>query len=249
MNKTSNINNKFLSKKPYPMKSHYNTVIPLNIFQTWHTKHLPQHMLEAVNLIKQTNPAFTHHLFDDDDCRNFIEQYFTKDILNAYDALVPGAYKADLWRYCVLYKKGGIYLDIKYKPLNGFKMINLTEKEHFVLDIDKYGVYNALMVCAPNNIKLKYAICKIVQNVKNKYYGESSLEPTGPFLLGKLFKKEEKIFFDMYHDCYLNDINNKFIFYKNYNIFQSYLEYKNEQNSSEKTPHYSILWHNKNIYK
>ena len=113
---------------PYPLKQDYNPVIPLNIFQTWHTKKLPPLMENAVNKIKLLNPRFNHQLFDDYDCREFIKKNFTLEILNAYDSLIPGAYKADLWRYCILYKLGGIYLDIKYIPHNGFRFISLTEK-------------------------------------------------------------------------------------------------------------------------
>ena len=32
---------------------------------------------------------------------------------HAYHALVPGAAKADLLRYCLIYEYGGVYLDIK----------------------------------------------------------------------------------------------------------------------------------------
>lgn len=249
-NNNNNNNNlkKFISKIPYPMKTYYNSVIPLNIFQTWHTKNLPPKMFEVVNIIKQTNPAFKHFLFDDNDCRNFIKFNYDEKVLNAYDSLIPGAYKADLWRYCILYKLGGIYLDIKYYPLNGFKFINLTEKEHFVLDADKVGIYNALMVCLPGNKKLEKAINKIINNVKYKYYGTSALEPTGPRLLRQFFLKDELLKFDMHHEFFLNE-SNKFIFYGNFNILKSYTEYKREQNNNEKTKHYSVLWNKKNIYK
>ena len=60
-------------------------------------------------------------------------------------------------------------MDIKYRPLNNFRFITMTEKEHWVLDADKNGVYNALMVCKPKNEILLKAINKIVENVKNKY--------------------------------------------------------------------------------
>ena len=82
-------------------------------------------MNERVETLKKQNPQFKYHLFDDNDCREFIKNHFREDVLYAYDHLIPGAYKADLWRYCVLFIKGGIYLDIKYTPLNGFKFINL----------------------------------------------------------------------------------------------------------------------------
>jgi mannosyltransferase OCH1-like enzyme len=120
----------------------------------------------------------------------FIKENFSEDVLNAYNSLIPGAYKADLWRYCILYKQGGIYIDVRYFPYNGFKFINLTEKEHFVLDLPSCntgisGIYNALMVCLPGNEILLKAINQIVENVSTKYYGNCWLEPTGPLLLEK----------------------------------------------------------------
>ena len=37
--------------------------------------------------------------------------------LGAYDCLKPHAYQADVWRYCVMYAKGGFYLDAEDVPL------------------------------------------------------------------------------------------------------------------------------------
>jgi len=240
-----------ISKKlkiPYPLKSYYNNIIPLNIFQTWHSKELPPLMKKSIDLIKRNNPTFSYFLFDDIDCREFIKTNFESNVLNAYDRLIPGAYKADLWRYCILYRKGGIYLDIKYTPINNFKLINLTEAEHWVLDVDKNDIYNALMVCKPNNTILLNAINKIVENVKNKFYGISALQPTGPKLLSSLFTSEQKSTFDMYHDFYLS-FENRFIYFNNYLVFKSYIGYIDEHNKNKIIEHYSELWYKKNIYK
>ena len=109
----------FLKKKVQRsslIKPFYNSVIPLHIFQTWHTKNLPPNMRQSVEYIKRSNPRFHHRLFDDNECHDFIRDNFDESVLHAYNKLIPGAYKADLWRYCVLYKLGGIYLDIKYIP-------------------------------------------------------------------------------------------------------------------------------------
>ena len=232
----------------YPIKSHYNNVIPLNIFQTWHTKNLPLLMSKNTEFIKQSNPAFNYRLFDDDDCREFIKTHFDGHVLNAFDTLIPGAYKADLWRYCVLYILGGIYLDIKYVPINGFKFISLTEKEHWVLDIDNNGIYNALIVAKPGNSILLQAINKIVYNVKHRYYGNSGLEPTGPLLLSKLFSSQEKLALDMKHAFYIS-FEYRFIVFNNYFVFKSYNEYLDEHSQNQKVQHYSILWDHRQIYK
>ena len=231
----------------YPIKSHYNNKIPLNIFQTWHSKNLPEMMSKNTEFIKQSNPAFNYMLFDDNDCREFIKTNFNIDVLNAFDKLVPGAYKADLWRYCILYVKGGIYLDIKYVPINGFKLITLMEKEHWVLDIDNNGIYNALIVAKPGNSILLEAINHIVVNVKNRYYGNSCLEPTGPLLLAKLFSRQQKQTLDMKHIFYIS-MKYRFILFNNYFIFKSYNEYMDEHAQNKKVQHYSVLWDHRQIY-
>ena len=232
---------------PYPIKQSYNSIIPLNIFQTWHTKLLPPLMMQAVAMIKATNPKFNYYLFDDNDCREFIKKNFESNVLHAFDSLIPGAYKADLWRYCILYKKGGIYLDIKYIPYNGFKFINLTEKEHFVLDANKIGIYNALMVCLPGNTILLNSINAIVENVKNRYYGTSFLEPTGPRLLAKYFTQEEKDALDMKHTLF--DAENRFIHLNDIIVLKNYSGYIREHDKYKKNLHYAELWKRKQVYR
>ena len=233
---------------PYPMKPWYYMVIPPNIFQTWHTKVLPPLMYKAVNKLRRVNPRFTYNLYDDNDCREFIKNNFDENVLNTYNKLIPGAYKADLWRYCILFKYGGIYIDIKYKPVNNFKLINLTENEHWVKDMDNNGIYNAIIVSKPNNPILLRAINDIISNAQNNYYGNNSLDVTGPGLLSQYFTREEKDAFDMRHDLILDSLNNRVIYYNNYIILSSYNGYLEESSMFKKVEHYSILWANRHIY-
>jgi mannosyltransferase OCH1-like enzyme len=230
------------------MADKINLEIPSNIFQTWHSKNLPVSMFLAISQIKQTNPRFNYYLFNDEDCRIFIKNYFDENILNAYDKLIPGAYKADLWRYCVLYKMGGIYLDIKYVPVNKFKFRNLLTSEYWVTDSDGNGIYNALMVCKAGNQILLNAINRIVENVKNKYYGSSFLEPTGPLLLGQYFTNEEKQNSIIKHKMNGPNDFNKIILFKNYPILKCFRGYYLVQNKYKIKRHYSELWNERNIY-
>ena len=133
-------------------------IIPLNLFQTWNSLKLPLHMQKNVELLKSQNPEFKHHLYDDTMCRDFIKQHFDQEVLYTFDRICPGAYKADLWRYCVLYIHGGVYLDIKYRCINGFKLVELTDREYWVRDRFHYnilGIYQALITSKPRNSILK----------------------------------------------------------------------------------------------
>jgi mannosyltransferase OCH1-like enzyme len=235
-------------KIPYPIKSNFVFNIPANIFQTWHSKNLPPGMQMAVNNLRAAGPRFHYQLFDDQDCRDFIKNNFEENVLTAYDRLIPGAYKADLWRYCVLYKEGGVYLDIKYLPVNGFRIGNLLEKEHFCLDADGNGIYNAIMVCKAGNEILRKAIYQVVENVRAKYYGGSCLDPTGPGLLARYFSREQKNAMDLSHEYHLS-MNYRFVLFNTYYVFQSYPKYINEHNQNQKVHHYSRLWGERKIYK
>jgi mannosyltransferase OCH1-like enzyme len=235
-------------RRPFILKSHYNSVIPLNIYQTWHSKTLPPLMEKNVEVIKNNNPQFNYYLYDDNDCREFIKNNFPQHVLNAFDKLVPGAYKADLWRYCVLYKNGGIYLDIKYTPINKFRFIALTEKEHWVLDVDNRGIYNALIVAKAGNAILLKAINQIVKHVNNRFYGNGPLEVTGPLMLARFFSPNDKKKMDMHHRFY-NSFNYRFIIFNNKWVFKSYNGYLKEHSKYQKAQHYSRLWHDHKIYR
>jgi mannosyltransferase OCH1-like enzyme len=224
-------------------------IIPLDVYLTWGTKNLPNKMNERVETLKKQNPQFKYHLFDDNDCREFIKTHFREDVLYAYDHLIPGAYKADLWRYCVLFIKGGIYLDIKLACVNDFKLISLTNKEHFVKDRPANSVYNAFMCCRKGNILLFMAIRQIVANVKSRYYGKTALSPTGPEMLGSIILKYKiPVNIDMTHYH-----GGGYVLYKKrFVISTEYKEYNDERNvlyRKNDTKRYDKLWASRNIYK
>lgn len=216
-----------------------NRIIPLNIFQTWHTLNLPQDMNTNMLLLKQQNPEFTHYLYNDDMCRDFISNNFNGDVLYAYDTLKPGAYKSDLWRYCILYKYGGIYLDIKYKCCNNFKFIYLIDKEYFCRDWCN-GVYQGFMCCLPNNQILYECIKEIIINTKTKSFTINCLSVSGPHLYS-LTSAFNNIKLEL---KYTTEIISK----NNIQILFFYKTYRNEQKQNQLLPHYKIMWANRDIY-
>jgi len=226
-------------------------VIPKHIYQTWNTKTLPFNMENTINNLKRNNPEFEHHLFDNDDCREFIKNNFNKIVLWAYDSLVPGAYKADLWRYCILYARGGIYLDIKYEPVGNFRLDYMIYSEHYTKDIRENDIYNAFLVCYKKNPVMLACIEQIIINVQNNFYGKNALFPTGPGLLGVKIPlieqvKQKKIIVDLDHQQHGED---KYIFHKNKPILKMYAGYYQDLYSNKDIPRYDTLWNARSIYR
>ena len=242
------------------IKDYYKSIIPLNIYLTWGYKKLPPKMQENVDRMRKVNPEFNIQLYDDNDCRKFIKKNFSKDILVAFDTLKPGAYKADLWRLCILYINGGIYIDIKLNCINNFKFIALTEKEHFAIDKPynwkegEIGLWNGILVSKPKNKLFLRCINKISKNVKNKYYGFNDLYPTGPGLLGEeyiIMLKENELTMNIQVELDKLDLcfeENDQIIFNNVPILNFYKEYRYEQKQFAKTQHYGEIYNLKQIY-
>jgi mannosyltransferase OCH1-like enzyme len=211
-------------------------------------------MKKNCKLLQQQNPQFEYFLFDDEECLAFIQEHYDDSVVDAFNRLVPGAYKADLWRYCVLYIYGGIYLDIKMKCVGDFRLIELTKQEHYVKDRSSenymsgtYGIYNAVMIQKPKNPLMMDCIKKIVENVDNQEYGFGALYPTGPGLLGKMYEKKRHEYklpdIDLIHEEFKEAIS-----YRGRIIMEHYAEYRKEQLIHQNDLHYSALWDRNSIY-
>jgi hypothetical protein len=128
-----------------------------------------------VQALKDQNPEFEHFLYDHEDCRTFLKSYFQPEVLETFEQLVPLAFQSDFWRYCVLYQFGGIYLDVKWTCFPGYKLLDLVDKEHFVLDLAHFNTENGLtptlIVSRAKNPILLGMIQMIIHNVKNKNKG------------------------------------------------------------------------------
>ncbi len=161
--------------------------IPKVIYQTFESYDLPEGMFNSVQSWINTNPEYEHYFFDEHKRLKFIEEHFDKNVLEAYIKLIPGAFKADLWRCCVLYQKGGVYVDadmVCLKKLNEF----IDSDDSFLIARDdpmsKIFLANGFIASTPNHPFLKKQIDNIVDNVnqlKERYY----LDISGPALLGK----------------------------------------------------------------
>jgi mannosyltransferase OCH1-like enzyme len=90
-------------------------LIPRTVHQTFPTARPPRHLLENVNAMRRDNPGFTFRLWTQKDCMDFIYESYGYDILRQFLRIHPayGPARADLFRYLLMYKLGGVYLDIK----------------------------------------------------------------------------------------------------------------------------------------
>lgn len=210
---------------------------PKTVYQTYFSKKLPDELLEANNDLKKKNPDWKFFLFDDDDIEEYIKLNFPS-ILTFYNTIDfnYGAARADVFRYLVLYKEGGIYLDIKSsfsKPLDelvkdktGFILSHwdnqIRGKEHFRYGIHpeiplKKGEYlQCVIICPKGHLYLrtviKNLICQIASYDKG-IHGTGRfgvLRVTGPIMFTNAIlsikDKSLETFCDLFEEGYIYNI-------------------------------------------
>ncbi len=123
--------------------------------------------------------------------KRFIAENFEPDVLWAYNTLVPYSFKCDLARFCLMYVYGGIYIDLGIRLMNSWD-IPITKGVAAFRDVSFVSnswstMQTGLLFSIPGRPEFKKAIDFIVENCRNKYYGENPLYPTGPILLGRAF--------------------------------------------------------------
>jgi hypothetical protein len=243
-------------------------LIPKKIFQT-NERQVLSGMKDAIYTWINNNPQYEYHYFTSEMCRQFIADNFPTRVLNAYDMLIPGAFKADLWRYCVLYINGGVYIDSAMVDIVPLREI-IKPDDSFIVPIDTdidsfrpFGLYNAFMCSTPKHPLLARVIDIVVENVESRYYGERDLAITGPIALadayndlmgkprGTLFdftQKENSIVLlrrmtprgEMIGNVY--DDNGDILIKCKYKCFVQ------EKQKWSKLPSYSVLWKKRQVY-
>jgi len=66
---------------------------------------------------QKLNPDYKIHLYDDQMCTEFLLQEFGQLYVDIFNYITSGPIKADFWRICILFKKGGVYVDADNEPL------------------------------------------------------------------------------------------------------------------------------------
>jgi mannosyltransferase OCH1-like enzyme len=145
---------------------------------------------------QELNPEHQYVLYDAGMRRSLIRKNFDRHTLEAYDRLIPGAFKCDLWRYCILFLHGGIYADldtIPLKPVNEF----VHDSDDLVLCIDLnrnpengcHNMSNAFMAVPPHHRITEIAIEIALSRVLHGAPYLSRLDFTGPGVWGRAFNR------------------------------------------------------------
>jgi len=96
-------------------------MIPKLIHQTAKTSELPADCRKYVDTLKTLHPDWNYKLWTDADNLAFVQREFP-DFFDIFVRLSKGIMRADVIRYLLMYRVGGLYLDTDYEMLKPFDL-------------------------------------------------------------------------------------------------------------------------------
>ncbi|WP_312300867.1 glycosyltransferase [Chryseobacterium sp.] len=155
--------------------------IPKQIFQTFKTKKLPLITQFHIWNMKRKNPEYLYFFYDDNDIEKFITEEFPPRYIKNYHKLTIGAARADFFRYAILYKKGGIYLDIDSTITRPLSQL-IKESDQAVISRERHdNLYVQWgLIFAKGHPFLKKVLELMLDNIENHRYPNDVHATTGP---------------------------------------------------------------------
>ena len=168
---------------PFRRSSH----VPSIIHQTFSSSSLSPAYSENVRTIRAMNPEYEYRFYDDRQALAFVLSSYGQEVAAIYNSISPryGAARADLFRYLLLYKEGGVYLDIKSTTITPLREVIkvddqflLSQWENGIGDpYEGYGLHPELVsprgeyqqwhiICAAGHPFLRSVITRVLRNLQ-----------------------------------------------------------------------------------
>ena len=149
-------------------------MIPKRIIQVWMQGPLDS---KIKNNIMKLNPGYEYLFFSEKECIDYIKTHYAESLLKTFENLTNLAHKCDLFRYCYLFKEGGIYIDADLEIKVSCDTIINESNSNFVSAIGAHSnntfgeCTNGFILAEPSNTIFLALIKFIALNPNPQDYG------------------------------------------------------------------------------
>jgi inositol phosphorylceramide mannosyltransferase catalytic subunit len=151
----------------------FSMAIPRIIHQTWKSDRLPPLFRMYQETWRRLHPGWEYRFYDDAACRRIVESHFP-DLLALYDGCPHPVQRADIFRYLIVAREGGLYADMDMECLRNLDP--LLEGQRAV-----FGVEDRLSPRRTRQLGHRYA-----ERVANFIFASEADHPVWGKVIGKL---------------------------------------------------------------
>lgn len=173
---TYQVTKEFILHSPKKRKD-ANRLIPRIVHQTYFEPLTKEKYPNFSRLVSSwESSGWEYKFYDDETSMIFLETHFAPEVREAYESILPGAYKADLFRLCVLLIHGGIYSDVDVELTSDLDSL-LEDDIGFIIPIDEPGrenrqgscLWNGMIGAQPGHPFIAKALEMIVNKIRNRF--------------------------------------------------------------------------------
>jgi mannosyltransferase OCH1-like enzyme len=173
--------------------------IPKILMQTWKSKDIPEKWRKGQESIKKNliPNGWQHVLLTDEDCLRFVKENFPQ-YFDVFQNLKYNIQRADMIRYCWLYKYGGIYMDMDYAVEKDIEPLFSDAKADIYLTYSPNMpglLTNSFMASVPGSDFWLRCLERIA-SFKNPFYYTKHfyvMHSTGPYIVENTFQAWERV--------------------------------------------------------
>lgn len=169
-----------------------------SLFQFW-DKDIPDAVSELVRGVAEANATLNYLLFDDESAEEFIQAEFGSDTVKLYRSCAIPAMRADLFRYCFLERRGGVYIDADFPAVGSMEPLVTAGWKGCLYNRER-GLTNSMMYFRDPENPLAQKILQVaLYNITNRT-SNNVWQVTGPNVLQSIYAdKANKELFDGIH--------------------------------------------------
>ena len=169
-----------------PVALTHSASVPRVLHRIWECAEIPDAYASSVASWGRHADGMIVALWTEELRQRFARKMLGPGKLGLYQRLIPGAYRADLFKYIVMYYIGGIYSDLDATLLMGLGRLGYLFSGTTLCDDLLPGMLHpgALMMAPPGRVIFVCAAMAVFRHSKNRDMGASDLHVTGPGVLG-----------------------------------------------------------------
>lgn len=166
------------------------STIPRTLWQTNYTNRvtLPVYINYLFNRLLSYN--YEYRFMITEDRSDFIRSNFSAEIFESYSRIQIGAAQADFWRLLVLYKHGGVYMDIDAHLIWPLSLLVKNKQTELYILIKKGEISTYFIASKNNNTNIKKMIDIILKNIEENKI-KNIYDLTGPGILNQVLNINE----------------------------------------------------------
>ena len=158
--------------------------IPANIFQYWDAKDVPNEISQICQSWKSI-PGFSYVLYNRFSALKLLRQELGDDWVYALQRAKSPAEQADFFRLCILFLRGGFYVDCDDRCLGGIDDLRASVKT-LTFFVEPYGFAANNFIVAPKGHPLLLKMALLAKNSLLSRDDDNAWHKTGPGLVSRV---------------------------------------------------------------